>query len=663
MGVSNLSIVVDASQAVGPLKTVDGAAQKLNGTVNQTKSRIKDTNKGLRFFGRSARGAGAGAAAATPGVAGLGVAINSVLAPLAIFTTGAALAAKAVGELSGIDFNLRKWETLVGTSDDLHANLKEVSKELNASVSTAQLVAGAYDVASAGFTDAADAAMILKAAALGAKGGFSEMETTAGATVKVLNAYGLEAKDAAKLMDMFVQTQNDGIINVDQYAQNIGKVASVAAMLKIPLSEVNAAISLSTSTGVNAEVAFTGMKTALIKLTGSRGAKKLEKLGLDISAATIESEGLLATLKKLEGLDSKAIGDIFGAEAIQVMSPILNNLEKYEKFIKNQVVAVGTAEKAHDRMNQTIKGAWDEMTNVISNLFTDSTDLGELLKNTIQIATVGLKLTLALLDPAIKGLANISAILNEIVKAAQWLASKGADLMDRWGISQFLNQGEEKKKQIDPIGTWVKSLPWNQPQQVEQLPAAVNGSDPTAAQEKRDEGNKKNEDSLKKQNVLADQLNEHFKEIGRTIGEDLHYALKDLITGTQTLGESLANIAMKISDMLLDMAIQAGLKGALTGTSFGTFLGFANGGRPPVGKASIVGEKGPELFVPQQAGKIIPNDQLKSNSAPVNITVNVDASESNVSADQAGGAELGNLLAAAIQSEIVQQQRPGGLLA
>jgi hypothetical protein len=49
--------------------------------------------------------------------------------------------------------------------------------------------------------------------------------------------------------------------------------------------------------------------------------------------------------------------------------------------------------------------------------------------------------------------------------------------------------------------------------------------------------------------------------------------------------------------------------------SFGTDItvpvqGFAEGGRPPLGKLSIVGEKGPELFVPDSAGTIIPNDML-----------------------------------------------------
>jgi len=38
--------------------------------------------------------------------------------------------------------------------------------------------------------------------------------------------------------------------------------------------------------------------------------------------------------------------------------------------------------------------------------------------------------------------------------------------------------------------------------------------------------------------------------------------------------------------------------------------GFAEGGSPPVGKISLVGEKGPELFMPKSAGTIIPNHML-----------------------------------------------------
>ena len=55
--------------------------------------------------------------------------------------------------------------------------------------------------------------------------------------------------------------------------------------------------------------------------------------------------------------------------------------------------------------------------------------------------------------------------------------------------------------------------------------------------------------------------------------------------------------------------------------------GFEKGGRPPIGQPSIVGEKGAELFVPDQAGTIVPNDKLGvSKNVTVNFNINtVDA--------------------------------------
>lgn len=44
----------------------------------------------------------------------------------------------------------------------------------------------------------------------------------------------------------------------------------------------------------------------------------------------------------------------------------------------------------------------------------------------------------------------------------------------------------------------------------------------------------------------------------------------------------------------------------------GLKLAFADGGDPPVGMPSLVGERGPELFIPKTAGTIIPNNRLGS---------------------------------------------------
>jgi len=132
------------------------------------------------------------------------------------------------------------------------------------------------------------------------------------------------------------------------------------------------------------------------------------------------------------------------------------------------------------------------------------------------------------------------------------------------------------------------------------------------------------------------------------------------INGTKSLGEAAKNIINDLANSLLKMGINTLLKSTGLGI-FSDLPGFANGGRPPVGRPSIVGERGPELFVPSTAGTIIPNNAMSGITN--NIVVNVDASGSNVEGDEEQGRELGRLISVAVQSELVQQKRPGGLLA
>ena len=74
----------------------------------------------------------------------------------------------------------------------------------------------------------------------------------------------------------------------------------------------------------------------------------------------------------------------------------------------------------------------------------------------------------------------------------------------------------------------------------------------------------------------------------------------------------------------------------------------------------LVGERGPELFVPKSNGTIVPNHQM---GAGASVTVNVDASGSSVEGNADQASQLGKAIGIAVQAELVKQQRPGGLLA
>ena len=77
----------------------------------------------------------------------------------------------------------------------------------------------------------------------------------------------------------------------------------------------------------------------------------------------------------------------------------------------------------------------------------------------------------------------------------------------------------------------------------------------------------------------------------------------------------------------------------------------------------IMGEAGPEAIMPLKRGRGGKLGVIAQGGGGANITVNVDASGSAVEGDAGAGRQLGEVIAAAIQSQLIEQKRPGGILA
>lgn len=106
---------------------------------------------------------------------------------------------------------------------------------------------------------------------------------------------------------------------------------------------------------------------------------------------------------------------------------------------------------------------------------------------------------------------------------------------------------------------------------------------------------------ISKQNEKLTDTDKLYKGIYETVASDLSQGIQGLIQGTTTLNDIASQLLSKLGGLFLDAAF-SGLGKSLK------IPGFADGGVPPVGKPSIVGEKGPELFVPGQQGLVVPND-------------------------------------------------------
>ena len=99
-----------------------------------------------------------------------------------------------------------------------------------------------------------------------------------------------------------------------------------------------------------------------------------------------------------------------------------------------------------------------------------------------------------------------------------------------------------------------------------------------------------------------------FKDLAKSIIQDM-IAIQ--------MKAAASNFLSSMFGSMFGMRANSYQPAAMTGVP-----GYADGGSPAVGQASIVGERGPELFVPRTAGNIIPNHALSSMGGTTMVTNN-----------------------------------------
>ena len=760
MAVSNVELRVNATQAITALKNVDVQAKKFNQTVGGTSSKLKDANHGLRLLPKGFFGAGKAANGASLAFKGAAASLATLLGPITAGITAVAAFGKVFSTLAAQDFATAKVKTLGVDVDALNPKLASLSNQLSGQVSQLNLLSASYDVASAGFGKTAELTDVLKASQLGATGGFSELGTVADATTSVLNAYGLSSDKAAKLVDGFIQTQNDGKIVVDQYAQQIGRLAPIAAGAGVGIDELNAAISTVTATGVPVESTFAGLRQVIASIQKPTGeaSKAAEKLGIDFSATALSTKGLGGVLEEVVekgGATEETLALLFGSvEARTAVLPLLNDqLVSFNKNLENQATAQGTAARAAFTASNTIQGQLKRLGTAFTNLAGEGSEFGVIIRETLKVAAVTVEALGAAFKLVLAPVRAIFAAVNEVGKAIAEAIGVDAtnfvfDLEQSWiavkeGVTAFSDSvvklgttvGEvigkivgfivrQFKKVVDfvnenPVLRFIfgrVTLPplklaiETNTEAATELKEAVEGTVEPANNIKEinistGQVLTANTDAivnantalgtgvqiLDLQNQQADKLKQKFDQIGQSVEQNLVQNLTDAVMGAQTLGQALSNVLRNLQRQLVEMAMQNAVSGlgSLISTGLGALIGggggsvplvtddvfklgfdtsllslggkgFANGGNPPVGKASLVGEKGPELFVPSKSGTIIPNHALGGTT---NVVVNVDASgNQQAQGDGDKATKLGELIAAAVQAEIVNQQMAGGLL-
>ena len=125
-------------------------------------------------------------------------------------------------------------------------------------------------------------------------------------------------------------------------------------------------------------------------------------------------------------------------------------------------------------------------------------------------------------------------------------------------------------------------------------------------------GNAALEDQLNQ----VDLLNEALAGAGEIIGNQLRGAIDGLIDGTADWNNILRDTLSQLGSFFLNLGLNQ-LAGPAGSGGILSFLGFgtrANGGPVNANQPYIVGERGPELFVPFQQGSITSNEAMQQAS-------------------------------------------------
>jgi len=653
---STVKLIIDAQNAIVPLQRVNKQTQALSSNTDKLKGRLDKSSKSLNKTGRSAKTAAGGFGALSKSIAPLLKALAVIgTAKFVLFQTAQLeTQTKALEVLTG---SAEKAQDIVQEIKEFGAvtpfkssQLIEVTKRMKAfGFETENVVDITKRIADIAGTAGADIdGVALAIGKVQAKNKFMQeenimlLEKGINVTKELEEITGMNGETLAKAM-------SKGEIGADKFVQAIVKATSKGGQFFEGASKQSDTLAGKFSTFVDNVETFAQnlgkifeepLKFILDELNKIAGEfNKIFALLSDAQIGASNKAVGAAAFKSRFGLQEEAVKEI--TKAVELLDPTFVKTEKDAAKLFAQM----------DRISKVMK----------------------LVSGPDSPATLEARGLLGPLIEATNQMDNIRDKVNKTISAQKQLTQE----TDNTSFStEVINDSHKQTLELSDLFN----------QSLEITDGLMSGISLGA-----------NAFSTELENATsdADKLKEKFMEIGQSIEDGVVQNLTDAAMGTKSLGDAAISVLNDLKRKLIEVAMQRAVAGigdfignALGGLfggggglstkqlfSSGATLGlnnandflsgapplkFANGGRPPVGRASIVGERGPELFVPSSAGNIIPNNAM--GGVTNNIVVNVDASGTAVQGNDSNANQFGEQLAAAIQAEIINQKRSGGLL-
>jgi|GEM_PF-2853426 len=178
----------------------------------------------------------------------------------------------------------------------------------------------------------------------------------------VLNAFGLQSGDAAKVADQMFQTVRKGGTTFAEMASYIAQAAPAAAGMGVELDQLLAATSTLTKQGLPTATAMVQIRNAILGLNGEMG---------DGWAKTMTLQDALESFAESVGYSDIAIEKAFGKENVTgVLALTGKNAKLAQADLLHYRDAVGVVDAAYAKVNSQI-GHWPRLWQSFRTLVSD----------------------------------------------------------------------------------------------------------------------------------------------------------------------------------------------------------------------------------------------------------------------------------------------------
>ena len=507
-------------------------------------------------------------------------------------------------------------------------------------------------------------------------------KTTFNVISKSLNKIGSAAKTVGKgLLAVTAAVAAAGaafgalVLKTTDYIDNLGKVSEVTGVSTDLLQKFRFAAEQAGVTGDNAALAIRRFSRRLGEAAKGSGELKpaLDRLGIsvfNIDGTTKSAEkvllefadGIAKTKNQSERLALAFKGfDSEGAELFAILNKGSAGLKEFFETAQRLGIvldkeAIKNTMLFRDRLNELTTSITSFSRRVISELTPAFTKMIE--KITVGIEDfaeasggfdkLGHDFAKGMIDGFIlvaEGLQHLTLIFSrfmaltgfesEAVKQLREEYSKLADDVRRLSDVGKLDQGTvDRMNQIneeigklktggaETFNALISSL--------KEFKSAIGETKPLI-EDVVETGIKLNQDQVKKSISFLGSI----KAAVKTVTEQLTGAFTEFFNITSEKFMDFKSLVTSILKSIISAMTKAFVQNKfmswLGGTSFGSFLGLegkAVGGTVTAGRPYLVGEKGAELFVPNQTGTIVPNDKMSGGATNVNVAFNITAWDS-----------------------------------